>query len=95
MAIATTRPYGLNGPPEMATDATGQYSLKLAPGAYQLFAWETVRGLDLNVVGQAAFLRQFASLGTPITLVEDDRKQVPLRLIPTTRMQEQLRRRER
>ena len=95
MAISTTRPYGLNGPPEMATDAAGQYSFKLAPGTYQLFAWETVRGLDLNGQSAAAFLKQFASLGTPVTVAEDDRKQAPLRLISTTRLQEELRRRDR
>jgi hypothetical protein len=63
------------------TDQYGHFSIKgIAPGDYQLFAWEEV---ELREYEDPEFLRPFEDRGEAVTIREGGHKTAQLKLIPT------------
>jgi hypothetical protein len=63
----------------VSTDASGRFRLEnLAPGDYKLFAWKEV---EEGIWTDAAFLRNYDDLGTPVRITEGSLVQAQTRLI--------------
>jgi hypothetical protein len=62
------------------TNESGKVTLgALAPGAYKLFAWESIpNGAELNT----EFMREYEERGVPVTIEAGAQTKVQLSLIP-------------
>jgi hypothetical protein len=67
------------------TDQNGQFSLKsIAPGKYRVYAWEDLEdGRQLD----PEFLKPLEGLGVEITVAENGRQSLPLKLITTAQVE--------
>jgi hypothetical protein len=62
------------------TDQSGHFTLRgLPPGDYTLLAWESVDG---DAYYSPEFLRNYEGQGSPLRVIEGDRKSVQLQVIP-------------
>jgi protocatechuate 3,4-dioxygenase beta subunit len=65
-----------------ASDQNGRFSLHgIAPGQYSLFAWDHVEG---DAYYDPEFLRNYQQQATSLEISENDRKNLQLRVIPTS-----------